>query len=238
MKKWLIVFSLFVAPTHAAITINPGPNLGVFTQAGGGGGGSVAIVQSSGSVACGGVTSSTFNASVSAGATIAVILVSGGENLSASSIADKNGNVYSSTAPSAGTNSESIGLYKINATGGSNFWVTANVTGACLGLAIFELSGVTALDTANGRTATSASATSLNMVTTAAGAVVGGITHESTTVTMTPGATYSQAFENEDNAAFQCISGAYKTTASAGTYAFDYTLGASRLYRISTMAFK
>jgi hypothetical protein len=238
LRKALFAALLFLPGFASAGLIKQGPNRGSITPVAAGGTG--AIVQSTGAVACGGVVSSTFNATVTGGAgtAIAVILISGGENLSSSSIVDKAGNVYSSTAPSAGTNSESIALYKLAPTGGSNFYITATVSGACLGMAMFEISGVTALDVANGRSATSASPVSQNMPTSAAGVIVGGITHESTTVTMTPGGTYTQAFENEDNATFQCISGAYKTTSSAGTYTFDYTQSASRLYRLSAMAFK
>lgn len=203
------------------------------------GGSGFTIVQSTGNACASNICSSTFNATVTTGNLIIIGYQSSGENLDVTDIADKAANVYTSTAASAGSNSESLMCYKLNATGGSSFWVNAHVAtpGGGVSMVVWEISGVTALDTANGFTQTSGTPATQAMATTASGGIVAVLSYEGGATTIAPGVTYTQDFEQESSAIYVPINGEHKST-TAGSNTADWTLGTSKVARMSAAAFK
>lgn len=195
------------------------------------------FVQSTGNACVGSVCSSTFNATVTAGNMIVVGMVSTGENLTANQVTSKGGDVFSSTAASAGTSSETLIDYDLSVTGGSSYWVKLALSASALSLIAWEYSGCTALDTASARTIASASPATLAFTTTATGVIPGVLTYEGTTTTITPGVTYTGDFEQEDNSTYQAVNGEHKTSA-AGSNTADWALGTSKTARVSAAAFK
>jgi hypothetical protein len=183
-------------------------------------------LQSSGSVAS---LSKAFTSNVTAGNLIVVGGVGNGETLlTTGSATDGLLNTYTRdiNRADAGAQTTQCAIYSAPVTTGGACTVTLDPTGSdFVDIAIAEFSGMdisgTRLDTSNFGDANGTNAATGNLVTSTTTAIVGILSHSDGTVTLTPGASFAEIFEDQDatDMPFNCE---YRI-AAAGTYTANWT---------------
>ena len=133
--------------------------------------------------------------------------------------------------------------YGVASSSGANT-VTVNPagTGNYFSYSIDEFSGqhATPLDVDGGNsTATSTSAADSITTVTANDLIIGCVSQTAaTTVTFTPGGSYTQIGEQEDSGTYQGHSAVFRIVTTAQAYSVDWTLGTSQAWMAMTLAFK
>lgn len=110
-----------------------------------------------------------------------------------------------------------------------------------LSFAIDEFSGqhATPLDASPGGVASSGTSATEDITTTVANAlIIGTMSHDGTSTTQTPGGSYTEISENEDNSCCQSFSLVYRIATTATTYTVDWTLADTKNWSTLVVSFK
>lgn len=118
---------------------------------------------------------------------------------------------------------------------------TEVATGASFSFSIDEFSGQHATPlSVDGGNSTGTSTTPADSITTATAneLILGCMLQDGSTTTLTPGGSYTQIGESEDNNTGQCHSLVFRIATTATAYSVDWTIGSSEAWRAMTVSFK